>query len=211
MSLDLFKRAETIFWDFDGVIKESVEIKSDAFEELFFQFGEGIAKKVRRHHEENGGMSRFDKFPIYLGWAEQSQTQKNIDIYAEKFSLLVKKKVMNSEWVVGVLDYLKNNYKRQQFFLVTASPQKEIEDIISSLKIKNLFKEIIGSPTKKEDGVRLLLDRYMIEPDQAVMVGDSSSDHRAAIENKVPFILRNTNLNKKLQSQFNFKMIINFL
>ena len=211
MSLDLFKRAETIFWDFDGVIKESVEIKSDAFEELFFQFGEGIAKKVRRHHEENGGMSRFDKFPIYLGWAEQSQTQKNIDRYAEKFSLLVKKKVMNSEWVVGVLDYLKNNCKRQQFFLVTATPQKEIEDIISSLKIKNLFKEIIGSPTKKEDGVRLLLDRYMIEPDQAVMVGDSSSDHRAAIENKVPFILRNTNLNKKLQSQFNFKMIINFL
>jgi phosphoglycolate phosphatase-like HAD superfamily hydrolase len=74
-----------------------------------------------------------------------------------------------------------------------------------------LFKEIIGSPTKKEDGVRLLLDRYMIEPDQAVMVGDSSSDYRAAIENKVPFILRNTNLNKKLQSQFNFKMITNFL
>jgi phosphoglycolate phosphatase-like HAD superfamily hydrolase len=211
MSLDLFKRAEIIFWDFDGVIKESVGVKSDAFEKLFLPFGEGVAKKIRRHHEENGGMSRFDKFPIYLGWTEQSQTQKNIDRYAEKFSLLVKKKVVNSEWVAGVLDYLYKYHNRQQFFLITATPQKEIEEILSSLSIKSYFKEVIGSPTKKKDGVRLLLDRYMIAPDQAVMVGDSSSDYRAAIENKVPFILRNTNLNKKLQSQLNFKMIINFL
>ena len=51
MSLDLFKRAEIIFWDFDGVIKESVGVKSDAYEKLFLPFGEGVAKKIRRHHE----------------------------------------------------------------------------------------------------------------------------------------------------------------
>ena len=37
-----------IFFDFDGVIKESVEIKSDAFERLFLPFGDAIVKKVRR-------------------------------------------------------------------------------------------------------------------------------------------------------------------
>ena len=43
MSLDLFKRAEIIFWDFDGVIKESVGVKSDAYEKLF------AAAKKRGH------------------------------------------------------------------------------------------------------------------------------------------------------------------
>ena len=55
-----------IFWDFDGVIKESVEVKSDAFENLFKSFGDEVAKKVRNHHEENGGVSRFDKLPLYV-------------------------------------------------------------------------------------------------------------------------------------------------
>ncbi|MBD75016.1 MAG: haloacid dehalogenase, partial [Rickettsiales bacterium] len=46
MTLDLIKKAKIIFWDFDGVIKESVSVKSDAFEKLFQPFGIEIAKKV---------------------------------------------------------------------------------------------------------------------------------------------------------------------
>ena len=58
-----------LFWDFDGVIKDSVEVKTQAFFQLFEPFGELVAEKVRKHHEAHGGMSRFDKFPIYLQWA----------------------------------------------------------------------------------------------------------------------------------------------
>ena len=92
MSLDLFKRAETIFWDFDGVIKDSVEVKSDAYELLFLPFGKDIGDAVKKHHEENGGMSRFYKLPIYIEWAGQEPTQKRIKNYAQKFSDMVKKK-----------------------------------------------------------------------------------------------------------------------
>ena len=57
---------KTVFLDFDGVIKDSVGGKSDAFEKLFLPFGTGISKKVRLHHEDNEGVSRFDKLPLYL-------------------------------------------------------------------------------------------------------------------------------------------------
>ena len=50
------KEYSNIFWDFDGVIKDSMTVKSDAFEQLFLPFGENIAKKVRTHHEANGGI-----------------------------------------------------------------------------------------------------------------------------------------------------------
>ena len=36
-----------IFWDFDGVIKESVELKSNAYEQLFLEFGSDVSDKIR--------------------------------------------------------------------------------------------------------------------------------------------------------------------
>ena len=35
----MLRRYWTLFWDFDGVIKESVAVKSDAYERLFAPFG----------------------------------------------------------------------------------------------------------------------------------------------------------------------------
>ena len=62
----LIKKSSVIFWDFDGVIKESVDIKGKAFQKLFEVYGTEVMEMVRIHHENNGGMSRFDKFPVYL-------------------------------------------------------------------------------------------------------------------------------------------------
>ena len=200
-----------IFWDFDGVIKDSVGIKSDAFESLFLPFGESISKKVRQHHEEHGGMSRFDKIPIYLAWAGQDPTQKIIDQYADKFSQLVKQKVIDSSWVDGIKEYLQEHYHKQQFFLVTATPQLEIEYILDQLKIKLYFQKVIGSPINKGKAVKSLLKEYDIDPIQAIMVGDSISDYEAAESNHVAFVLRRTNLNEELQQKLNCKMVKNFL
>ncbi len=107
MTLNLIKKAKTIFWDFDGVIKDSVSIKSEAFERLFQPFGDEVSKKVKKHHEENGGMSRFEKLPIYLEWAGKNSSKSLVLEYEKKFSKIVMQKVIDSPWVVGVLDYLK--------------------------------------------------------------------------------------------------------
>ena len=129
------KKAKTIFWDFDGVIKDSVSVKSDAFEELFLPFGSDVAKKIRMHHEDNGGMSRYDKLPIYLNLAGEKNSTDSISKYEKQFSKLVMNRVINSPWVEGVLEYIKTNYKAQKFFLITATPQKEIEEILKKLEI----------------------------------------------------------------------------
>jgi len=53
---------KNIIFDFDGVICESVDIKTGAFYEMYLPYGEMIAQKVKEHHIQNGGMSRYDKF-----------------------------------------------------------------------------------------------------------------------------------------------------
>ena len=203
-------KEKTVFWDFDGVIKDSVESKSDAFEKLFLPFGTGISKKVRSHHEDNGGMSRFDKLPLYLKWAGLEPAQTLITEYAENFSILVKEKVIYSAWVDGVLDYLINNHKRQQFFLITATPQQEIEEILAQLDIADYFEQVIGAPINKCKAIEILLDQYSIVPEQAIMIGDSSSDYESAVSNQIPFMLHKTELNKKLQDNLDCLMVENF-
>ena len=210
MTIDSVEDASTIFWDFDGVIKDSVLVKSDAFEKLFITFGEELAKKVKKHHEDNGGMSRYEKFPIYLSWAGKQKSDKLILDYEQQISKLVKQSVIESPWVKGVQEYLEINYEKQEFFLVTATPQNEIEDILMKLQISHFFKHIIGSPMSKQDGVESLIKDYDIKIDHAIMIGDSMSDYSAAIDNNVNFILRKTSLNKKLQKQLKCKMIDDF-
>ena len=39
---------KNIFFDFDGVLAESVNVKTQAFHDLYLPFGEGIAKKSCR-------------------------------------------------------------------------------------------------------------------------------------------------------------------
>ena len=47
---------QIIFFDFDGVLVESVEIKNHAFRTLYAEHGEDVVQKVLVHHTENGGL-----------------------------------------------------------------------------------------------------------------------------------------------------------
>lgn len=196
------KEYNIIFWDFDGVIKESVEVKSEAFERLFLPYGREVADRVRRHHEANGGMSRFDKIPIYLGWAGEPATEEMVREFCSRFAQAVQQAVIDAAWVPGVREYLETHHSRQCFVLVTATPLGEIQHILQVLGIARCFREVYGAPMPKAEAMRKVLQREQCLPERALAVGDSESDFRAAAENGVPFLLRRTPLNKALQELY---------
>ena len=208
---DDFKQCEYIFLDFDGVIKDSVEVKSNAFYNLFEEFGEDLALKVMHHHENNGGLSRFEKMPVYLDWCGKEPTEQLISDYCINFSNLVKQNVIDSEWVPGVLDFIIKSNKKASYFLVTATPQDEIEEILIELNIMSYFVEVIGSPTNKIESIKKILKQYFITPNNSIMIGDSYGDLQAANMNHVPFILRNTKTNINLQNELDCPKINNFM
>lgn len=195
--------ANVVFWDFDGVIKESVEVKSDAFEYLFLNYGRDVAARVRKHHEENGGLSRFDKIPLYLEWAGQKVSTKLVENVCQRFSELVVNKVIESSWVPGVYDYLQNNYKRQKFVLITATPDDEIKMIIKKIGIEKCFHRVYGASISKSLAISNVIDENNLVDDEVVVIGDSSSDFEAAFKNRVSFILRRTELNRDLEQVCN--------
>ena len=106
--------------------------------------------------------------------------------------------MIESEWVLGVKDYLHSNCKIQQFFLLTGTPQDEIEYILEKLTIHSCFMGILGEPSKKPDGLKNFVNEYKFSCEKCLMIGDSLNDYEAAKAVNVPFLLRITPENQKL-------------
>ena len=100
-------KIKAIIFDFDGVLAESVHIKSEAFYKLYLPFGEDVAQKVLVHHLENGGMSRFDKFKIYHEkYLNITLNESGLNELVEGFSDLVKNAVVAVNEVKGANQFL---------------------------------------------------------------------------------------------------------
>mgnify|MGYP001308659786 CR=1 FL=1 len=199
------------FWDFDGVIKESVSIKTNAFKKLFSDQNNSTLLKIIDHHLENGGVSRYEKIPLYLEWSNKEKSADLTSVYLENFSNLVVQAVIDSDWVEGVKNYIDSNYQSKVFFLVTGTPQKEIEIILQELKIKHYFKKIVGSPTKKDEAVKTIINKDKLNLAKAIFIGDSNSDYKAAKSNEIQFLLRTHPWNVTLSRSIKCHQINDFL
>ena len=200
--LALLKESQIVFWDFDGVIKDSVMVKSAGYEKLFLPFGEDVVKRVNKHHNVHGGISRYEKIPLYLSWAGEPANPIQVQDFCDRFSDLVQQAVVDSPWVPGVCEYLSSHYADQCFVLITGTPQKEIEEILHALNITRYFRNVYGAPKAKTIMVKDVLERLSCPFEQALVIGDSGTDLEAAKNNNVAFLLRRTSLNKELQKQF---------
>jgi HAD superfamily hydrolase (TIGR01549 family) len=194
---------KAVFFDFDGVIKDSTEVKTDAFAALYQDYGQEVVAKVVNHHRNHGGVSRFEKFKLYheefLGII---LTQAEILALADQFSSLVLQKVIESDYIDGALETIQS-LKNSGFILniVTGTPQTEIEFILNQLEISSFFNEICGSPTHKIVWCERLLEKQSLDEQEVLFVGDASTDYEAAMHHGFHFALREHEENKEYFSQ----------
>lgn len=181
-----------IFFDFDGVLAESVNIKTEAFKQMYLYKGEDFANKVKQYHLENGGVSRFEKFKVFNGdWLGEEINQQKIDELAQVFSDLVIDGVVNSPEVKGALDFL-NSSEAYKKYIITGTPTVEIKPILERREMDHFFVKAYGSPEKKGHWVNKIISEEKILSKECVFIGDALADYNAAISNNVPFILRET-------------------
>ncbi len=201
-----------IIFDFDGVIVDSAQVKSDAFSELYKSYGSEIVRKIVKHHEDNGGISRFDKIEYYnKNFLNKTITEKEIMILAKKFSKLVLKKVITTSYIPGALQYIKNCYNRYNLFISTGTPTEEINQILESRGISKYFNEVFGSPSVKISHLKFILSKYNLKPDELIFYGDSKTDFDAAENFRIPFVLIKNRFNEKLSQNNNLRIINNFV
>lgn len=204
------KEYSVVFWDFDGVVKESVAVKGDAFAEVFAAFGLEITQRVRAHHREHGGVSRYEKIPHYLSWVGVDADEAVVERYCARFSEIVLERVVRSPWVPGVEALLKENSRNQDFYLLSATPQEELSGIVRALGLEPSFLEIHGAPLDKSEAMQSILQRHGYDPEDCLMIGDSKGDHAAAEANGVDFLLRRHPLNADAFRDYSGSFIVDF-
>lgn len=186
-------KIKAIIFDYDGVIAESVNVKTEAFAEMYKPYGEEIVHKVIKHHEANGGMSRFEKFKIYHSdFLGRKINQFKVDELAEQFSRLVLQKVVEAPYVTGAFEFLHENNQKYDFYISTGTPTEEIEKILNFKDIRKYFIAVYGSPEKKDAHVEKILKGYNYNKNEVVFIGDALTDRDAARKNGIKFIGRYT-------------------
>jgi phosphoglycolate phosphatase-like HAD superfamily hydrolase len=201
-----------IIFDFDGVIAESIQVKTDAYASLYNQYGNDIVKKVIDHHEDNGGMSRFEKIKLYhSSYLNKKLTYEEINELASQFSKLVVNKIISVPYVSGALDYIKKCSKKYNLFISTGTPTDEMIQILNKKDIAKYFIEVHGSPEKKYEHISKIVSNYNYHPDELLFYGDANSDIDAAKQANIPFILVKNSFNEKLVKTFKGKIINNFM
>ena len=96
-----------IVFDFDGVLAESVEVKTRAFARLFANETPEAVERIVAYHRQNGGISRFEKFlTIYREILKRPLTEQMFQSLCEQFSQLVVEEVVAAPWVDGAREFL---------------------------------------------------------------------------------------------------------
>jgi phosphoglycolate phosphatase-like HAD superfamily hydrolase len=203
-----------IFLDFDGVVIESANIKTQAFYDLYLPYGFDIACKAKDYHMKNQGISRFKKFLfLHRSLLQKDCLPEEQKVLSKKFSDIVFKKIFDAPLVEGVLNFLEKMKKISiPVFLLSATPDEELKCICDKKKLDSFFKGIYGSPYEKKNiGEKIITDNKF-DKEKIVFIGDSVSDYEAAKDLKVKFIGRlsdnNTIFPKDIDTIKNFNELL---
>lgn len=180
---------KVVIFDFDGVILDSMPIKTYAFREIFKNFlGEAIEMLIQ-FHLENGGISRFVKiryfFEDILG---QNISESDVKKYADKFSDIVTAELVKPKYLVDeTVEFIESLYGRKRLFIASGAEENELRYLCANFGIDGYFEGIYGSPAPKSELLRIIVDKSEADTNECAMIGDSINDYEAAAKNKIPF------------------------
>lgn len=186
-----------VFLDFDGVIKESLGVKTAAFAAIFAPWGEEAAARVCAHHKANGGMSRYRKIPFYLReyCADPRMGtpggQALVDTLLADFAHRAYAGVLAAPFVPGAEDFIRDcNTQGIPLAVISGTPEEEMRSLIADMGMRANFAAIYGSPRDKRELLEAAMSDFAVKPKETVFVGDSINDYTPAIELGVPFVGR---------------------
>ena len=196
-----------IIFDFDGVILNSHNIKTQAFYEIFKKYGKKIATKSKNYHINNVGISRYIKFEYILKYfIKKKINKKEIENLSSEFKKICLKKIKKLQVPKNLLKFFKKQYKNYNLFISTGTPQKEIENILKTKKIFKYFVKVYGSPMTKVQHINKINRKFL----KTLYIGDSYEDYISSKKTNVDFLLKVHSENEKIFRNKKIKKIKNF-
>jgi len=170
-----------IVFDCDGVILESVPVKTRAFARIAEPFGAESVDKLVMYHKEHGGVSRYKKFEwLYRKVLGREITPEELAGLGRRFAEIAFEEVCRCDLVPGIEAVLKRWQGRVPMYVCSGAPHEELHVILQGRGLDQYFTGMYGSPPAKAELLRGIIDQARVDPATAVMIGDSVTDRDAA-------------------------------
>ena len=180
---------QAVFFDFDGVLVDSVPLKTKAYADIFQPYGEKVVKEVVAYHQKHGGIDRYRKIRHISEEQRFAFSEEKIEQMARQFSTLVKEEIIDRPFVSGAIELLSQlRSAKIKLFIVSGTPQKELREIVEKKSIDHFFEKVWGSPKTKPDILKEGLQRYGFNPQKCVFIGDAVGDFEAALSVAMFFV-----------------------
>ncbi|GGX99487.1 haloacid dehalogenase [Litchfieldella qijiaojingensis] len=187
---DFFADPQSVLvFDFDGVILDSASLKRQAFAALYDDEPEADRQAVRAYLNRRGGQPREVKFRhIESHILGREASEARIKELCQRFKETMEARILDAPAIPGALEFLDRWHERLPLYLLSATPQQELREIVDRRGLADFFDEVIGAPPDKATGLRNLLVRHAHDARRTVMIGDSYNDYRAASSNGTRFV-----------------------
>lgn len=178
---------QTLVFDCDGVILNSNRVKTDAFYKAALPYGVKAAELLVEYHVNNGGISRYKKFEMFLkNMVADELPDYGLDQLLAAYANEVRLGLLSCEVAVG-LAALREKTAHAKWLIVSGGDQAELIEIFALRELSGYFDAgIFGSPDTKDQ----ILERELncgniIAP--ALFLGDSQYDLEASRRAKLDF------------------------
>jgi phosphoglycolate phosphatase-like HAD superfamily hydrolase len=182
-------RFDAIVFDFDGVLVDSVDVKTRAFAALYEPYGAEVVGKVVAWHLEHGGVSRHEKFRhFHRVFLDRPLPEEEAFGLAERFSALVEDAVVAADWIAGAREFVEDFHRHLPLYVASGTPEEELWRIVDRRGMSGYFAGVAGSPRKKGEILRDFIHRAGMQPGRVLMVGDAMTDYLGASETGTAFL-----------------------
>ena len=179
-----------VVFDFDGVIIESSDIKTEAFRRLFEYERTHVADIVELHlnHE---GLSRYEKFEmIYKNILKRPLSSSEASELGRRFSDLVFAELLRCPFVPGATKLLQQLQSEHPLYIASGTPEEELLRIVEARELSGYFTGVYGSPALKAELLDRVARSLKISPKEVLFIGDAMTDLEGALEVGAPFVGR---------------------
>lgn len=182
-------KVKNIIFDFDGVILDSVPIKTEGFKKLFQEFPSELVDKLIAYHIQNGGISRYKKIKYFFNeLLHQDISEDELSNYANRYSIITKEELTNPKYIIDdSVEFIKQNYQNYNMHIASGADENDLKYICDKLDLTMYFLSINGSPTKKDEIVNNILEFNNYKNEETILIGDSINDYEAAKGNSIEF------------------------
>ena len=174
-------RFPLVVFDCDGVILESVNAKTEAFYRVALAWGPEVAQKFKDYHLGHLGISRFVKFDwLFREVLHEKLTPDMSESLGRQFAEICLDEVSNAPLVPGCLECLDYLHGRATLYIASGMPDEELKTIIKARGLNKYFTATLGSPPGKTALLESIIFEEGALPEHTLMVGDSTTDLKAA-------------------------------